>query len=133
MQPPDRVGSIGRVAAVQFSRVAERASGNSREPVSQNSTACTGSSSAECGTERALGGRPQKARRRLARPGSVDVLGHTVGIPSLASLRDAGELIQHTCVESGDSALAAGSVGETKGRRWCRAGWAPYWGSLERR
>jgi hypothetical protein len=68
------------VATVQFSRAAERALGrlvdtraDRRAPVSQNSTACTASSSALChASERT---RPSAyARRQLGRPGSVDVL-----------------------------------------------------------
>ena len=55
---PIRVGvGSGHVAAVQFSRAAERcARGDSADAVSQNSTACSGSSSAMCGTTRRRGG-----------------------------------------------------------------------------
>jgi hypothetical protein len=45
-----------------------------RAPVSQNSTACSASSSAECRTPREAARPLADARRRLGRPGPVDVL-----------------------------------------------------------
>jgi len=69
------------VATVQFSRAAERALGrpigtraDRRAPVSQNSTACSASSPAECRAAREAPRPPAYAGRQLGRPGSVDVL-----------------------------------------------------------
>src|SRR4051812_5775859 len=70
------------VATVQFSRAAERALGrpdrhdgrHGRAPVSQNSTACSASSSADAARRGAPRPLTRTARRRLGRPGPVDVL-----------------------------------------------------------
>ena len=70
------------VATVQFSRAAggrwARPVGTRadrrRAPVSQNSTACAASSSAICRAAREAPRPPADARRRLGRPGPVDVL-----------------------------------------------------------
>jgi hypothetical protein len=60
--PDPRWSGSGHVAAVQFSRAAERcAPGDSRHSaVSQNSTACSASSSTMCGTTRKRGGISKK-------------------------------------------------------------------------
>ena len=99
-----RVSSRRRCGYCAVFKVPRKAPHETRGPVSQNSTACSG--------------RKLRGTRSSLTPGPVDILGRTVGDHHIGARRVGTPL---------------GARRKATSRRWRRAVRAPLWGSLERR